>query len=700
MTNSTTAPIENQKQLFGHPVGLYILFFTEMWERFSYYGMRAILTLYMIQSVAGKNPGLGWDEAFALSIYGWYTMLVYVFSIPGGILADKYIGQKRSVMVGGAILVAGHAILAIDAIWAFYTGLALIIIGVGCLKPNISTMVGGLYKQGDIRRDQGFTIFYIGINIGAFLSALIVGFVGETYGWHYGFGLAGIGMFLGQVIYIWGQRFLKGVGEPPGKEQHGHSVMHADEADKNSSLGKLFGDLLKSPIQLVITAVIAIGSVFLAINYATGGEKIAYSLLGVFLALVIGMLMMIYKEINAINKDRFAVLLISFLIVIVFWGAFEQAGGLMNIYTLKKIDRFTSLFTLDILFYGAGAFLLIRGILDMVKKRDTKYIFLPLGVLVIALYLWLRGSELSDPYEIPASVFQSVNALFIIIFGTAVGSFWIWWQKLGRESSSLFKMALGTMIMGVGFLFMAKASVDVVEYGDKAALSLLILAYLLHTIGELCASPVALSFITKLAPLKYVSIMMGVYFAATGFGNKLAGLIGELSQSETINIEVVANADQLRPYTPDDSTLIKKEAFEIVGTVALEGEAIRLVKDGQNLLNLVNLDEENKEILVSSMEEYTESPEKPLTAVLSFDNEQLEDAEGLGYKGELEVFEIQDEREYWTFLSIFIFTALFGLLLLLFLKRLKKLTHDAEKLQEGSHHEEQEGYEIADKEGE
>ena len=171
-------PTESYDQLFGHPKGLFILFFTEMWERFSYYGMRAILTLYMITKVVDNNPGLGWDEAFALSIYGWYTMLVYVMSIPGGIIADKYIGQKKSVLIGGLILVVGHTILAVDTIWAFFLGLGLIVIGVGLLKPNISTMVGGLYKQGDIRRDQGFTIFYIGINIGAFLAALIVGAVG------------------------------------------------------------------------------------------------------------------------------------------------------------------------------------------------------------------------------------------------------------------------------------------------------------------------------------------------------------------------------------------------------------------------------------------------------------------------------------------------------------------------------------------
>ena len=263
----------HQKELFGHPVGLYVLFFTEMWERFSYYGMRAILVLYLVASATGENAGLGWSNGDALSLYGTYTMLVYVASIPGGIIADKLLGQRMSVLLGGILLVAGHSILAIEEMWAFYTGLGLIIAGVGMLKPNISTMVGGLYKKGDIRRDKGFTIFYIGINVGAFLSSLIVGYVGETYGWHYGFGLAGIGMALGLIQYLLGQKYLKHVGGYIGKSEN--------EEDKAS---------LKKPL-------------------------------------------------TKIEKDRVIVLFISFLLVIVFWGAFEQAGGLMNIYASENTDR-------------------------------------------------------------------------------------------------------------------------------------------------------------------------------------------------------------------------------------------------------------------------------------------------------------------------------------------------------------------------
>ncbi|KAA3615233.1 MAG: MFS transporter [Calditrichaeota bacterium] len=389
-----------------HPKGLYILFFTELWERFSYYGMRAILVLYVIANAQGENPGLGWAEGDALALYGWYTMLVYLMAIPGGILADKWLGPKKMVFIGGLLIIAGQFILAFDSIIAFYTGLALIVMGVGGLKPNISTMVGGLYKEGDLMRDKGFTIFYIGINIGAATAPLLVGYIGETIGWHIGFSLAGFGMILGQAVYIWGQKYLKGVGNVIASTSKSGAKSHA--------------------------------------------------------------------PLTKIEKDRVFVLLISFLVVIMFWGAYEQAGGLLNIYTKEKLDRF------------------VMG------------------------------------WEIPASVFQSLPAIYVILLGTIVAGFWAKWQAKGKEASSLFKMAVGIMIMGCGFLFMVGASLDAAASNSgKAALYWLFGAYFLHVVGELCASPVALSFITKLAPAKYASIMMGTYFAMTGLGNKLAGMIGE-----------------------------------------------------------------------------------------------------------------------------------------------------------------------------
>ncbi|MCV6628615.1 MAG: peptide MFS transporter [Flavobacteriaceae bacterium] len=463
---NTDTALENQKKLFGHPVGLYILFLTEMWERFSYYGMRAILVLYLVAETASDNPGLGWANDNAIALYGWYTMFVYVASIPGGIIADKLLGQRKSVFVGGLLLVAGHSVLAIEEMWAFYTGLILIVMGVGMLKPNISTMVGGLYpKNQQNQRDMGFYIFYMGINLGAAVSAILVGYVGENIGWHYGFGLAGIGMALGQLTYWLGQKHLKHVGNLVVDER-----ADAEKGEDKNLLMSVFSHT-NSLIGFTITALVG------AFVWAFYGAW-DYGLLIIGIAFAVGVAIVVYNDGNKIEKDRILVTYLSFLIIIIFWGAFEQAGGLMNVYAKQKTD-------------------------------------LALG-----------------SFSVPASWFQSVNALFILIFATIVGSIWIWWKNRNKESSALFKMAIGVIIMGWGFLFMSFASKEVGydaagEVVAKSGMQWLVLAYLFHTLGELCASPVALSFITKLAPERWMAFMMGAYFAATGLGNKVAGLLGE-----------------------------------------------------------------------------------------------------------------------------------------------------------------------------
>ena len=399
-----TSTSTTEKTLFGHPAGLFVLFFTELWERFSYYGMRALFTIFLVAETTDQNPGFGWSNEDALWLYGWYTMLVYLSCIPGGWLADNFLGQKRTVMLGGLLLCLGHGILAFDSEMSFYVGCAFIILGVGGLKPNISSMVGGLYPKGDQRRDLGFYIFYMGINAGAFLAPLLCGWVGETYNWHYGFGLAAVGMAIGQLTYYFGQPYLREVGEL--KQQTAHQKKESKE-----------------------------------------------------------------QKLTPIEKDRIKVLLISFLMIIVFWGAFEQAGGLMNLYAKQKTDRM------------------------------------------------LMG------WEIPASWFQSLNAFFIITLAVLVGGIWMRLKTKGKETSSVFKIAVGILIMGWGFLFMRFAASEY-ELLGHSSMHWLVLAYLFHTIGELCASPVSLSFITKLAPEKYAALMMGLFFAASGMGNMLAARIG------------------------------------------------------------------------------------------------------------------------------------------------------------------------------
>ena len=395
------------KDIFEHPDGLITLFFAEMWERFSYYGMRAILVLYLISDTNTRNPGLGWTNENAIELYGWYTALVYIACIPGGIIADRFISAKNAVILGGTLLCMGHLLMAISNIYFFYTSLTLIIIGVGFLKPSISSLVGSIYKENDVRRDQGFTIFYIGINFGAFFASLIVGYVGEIYGWHYGFSLAGFGMILGQIIFLRGRNNFKK-----------------------------------------------------KINLKTKKNPEAK------------------KKFSKIQIDRIKLIILSSFILIIFWASFEQAGGLMNIFAFEKTNR------------------------------NIDYL----------------------NFEVPASWFQSINPLLIILLGFYVSIFWVFLQRKKIISTSIFKIAVGIIIMGLGFVFMYFASKEAESFG-KSSMHWLMLAYLFHTVGELCASPVILSYISKLSPKQLVSSIMGIYFAAIGLGNKLAGTIGQSSEN-------------------------------------------------------------------------------------------------------------------------------------------------------------------------
>ncbi|MGB0390597.1 MAG: peptide MFS transporter [Salibacteraceae bacterium] len=398
-----------QETMFGHPKGLFILFFTELWERFSFYGMRAILVLYLTHETTGDNPGIGWTSKEALALYGWYGMMVYFMGIFGGVAADKWLGQKKSVLIGGVLIILGQFALTVHSMPMFYTGLVLLVCGVGLLKPNISTMVGGLYPKGDARRDAGFTLFYIGINIGALAAPLLVGYFGEQVNWHLGFSLAGFGMIIGQIVFVFGGKYLKNVGN---LLKHSETEAH----------------LATQPL-------------------------------------------------TKVEKDRVIVLLLSFLIVIVFWAAYEQAGGLMSLYARDSVDR------------------MVFG------------------------------------HEIPTSWFQSLHAFYVVLIGAPMAWLWLKWGKMGKESSAIFKMAVGMIIMSISFLALMGAVYDAsLSALGKAPIYWLLFSYLLHVVAELSISPVALSFITKLAPAKYASLMMGAYFAIVGIGNKAAGLLGEAAQ--------------------------------------------------------------------------------------------------------------------------------------------------------------------------
>ena len=474
---STT--LANQKQLFGHPIGLYVLFFTEMWERFSYYGMRAILVLYLVSSTAGDNPGLGWSNGEALALYGWYTMMVYVMSIPGGIIADKWLGQRKSVLVGSLLLVAGHGVLAIEEMTAFYSGLVLIVLGVGMLKPNISTMVGGLYKQGDIRRDKGFTIFYIGINLGAFLSSLIVGYVGEVHGWHYGFGLAGIFMFLGMLQFWFAQGIFGSIGLSPSKAIEYNDAI--ENADEKSSLVE---------------------------------EKVPAN----------------------VQRDRYIVVGILAFFTVFFWAAFEQAGGSMTIFAGDYTNRVlegdaANIFRVANTLLTVVPLLIITYVLFQLfkitfKKYALSNIFLGTSFAIIwCIVIWMLKNQFSDvKTEVPASWFSILNSFYIIAFAPLISK--IWESKFNPPAT--VKFGMGLVLLGLGFGVLAYGASEIPQGAQTASVSMiwLILAYLLHTLGELCLSPVGLSYVSKLVPASTIGVMFGLWYIAVGMGNKAAGSMG------------------------------------------------------------------------------------------------------------------------------------------------------------------------------
>jgi proton-dependent oligopeptide transporter, POT family len=403
-TRSATVPVE-ARGFAGHSAGLATLFFTEMWERFSYYGMRAFLILYMVAPVA--QGGLGFADRDAASVYGTYTGSAWGAAIFGGLVADRFLGQYRSVLVGGIIIAIGHFVLAFEALPFFYTGLAFIVIGTGLLKPNVSTLVGSLYPPGDTRRDAGFSIFYMGINLGALLGPLVAGYLAQRVNWHVGFACAGVGMTLGLIQYVLGKRKLQ------------------------AAIDRLAAQPV--PVEAHAVAAGASGTTFTASDW---------------------------KRIGAI--------VIFFLFAALFWGAYEQAGSTLNLFA----DRFTR--------------------------------------------LSLFG------FSFPSSWFQSVQPIFVILLAPFFAWLWVW---LGpREPSSPAKFALGLFFVGLAFaVLMPAGALAQGGSGFRVSPWWLITAYFVTELGELCLSPVGLSLVTKLAPVRILGLMMGVWFLSNALGNKLAG---------------------------------------------------------------------------------------------------------------------------------------------------------------------------------
>jgi POT family proton-dependent oligopeptide transporter len=452
----------------GHPKGLYVLFATEMWERFSYYGMRAILVLFLVNA-------LKFNEAFASNIYGSYTSLVYLTPLIGGYMADRYWGNRHAIVIGGILMALGQFTLFFCASlyqtsaglssFLFYGGLSLLITGNGFFKPNISSMVGQLYTEGDKRIDSAYTIFYMGINVGGFFGPLVCGYVGEKTGhpelFKWAFLAAGIGMVLSIIIFqnFKNKYIISSNGTPIGLQpeaaaQSGHPLA------KPYSIPVFFS--------LLLFAALVLGILFIDIN-----------MFGIIFPLLIGSVILIAfmifgdKNLNAHEKEKITVIFILAFFVIFFWMAFEQAGASLTLFTERQTDRF--------------------------------------------IFNW----------EVPASWFQSLNSAFVIIFAPIIASLWIALGKRNKEPASPLKMAIGLFLLSVGYLIIA-FGVHFTTPGLKASMMWLITMYAMHTLGELCLSPIGLSMVNKLAPLRFASLLMAVWFLSNAIANKLAGVLSAL----------------------------------------------------------------------------------------------------------------------------------------------------------------------------
>lgn len=452
------------KTFLGHPRGLSTLFFTEMWERFSYYGMRALLTLFMTAATIGENPGLGFDVATAGAIYGMYTALVYILALPGGWVADNLWGQRKAIWVGGWIIALGHFTMAVPGTPTFFLGLAFIICGTGLLKPNVSTVVGDLYPEGGAKRDAAFSVFYMGINLGAFAGPIITGRLGENIAWHWGFGAAGVGMVLGLIQYRMGQQYLGDIGKLETTKSPEELA-----ALSRRFFGGFFGVVAAVAIfaNLVNSGVIDMTVTEIATRLGQG-----------VLILVFAYFIYVWTlgGHTAEENKSIAVIFWLFMMIAVFWSGFEQAGTSLNLFGRDLVDR-----------------------------------SLPEWVPFV-------GSEF------PASWFQSVNAGFIILLAPAFGSLWVWLDSRQRNPSIPLKAGIGLLGLSLGFFVIAWAAAQGTPENPVSP-AWLVVMYFFHTVGELCISPIGLSAITKLSPRARVGQMMGIWFVGAAMGNLFAGLV-------------------------------------------------------------------------------------------------------------------------------------------------------------------------------
>ena len=627
---STTTNNEFFKHnVLGHPAGLFVLFFTEMWERFSYYGMRALLVLFLV-SAAGLG-GWDWTRENALALYGTYTSMVYLTPILGGYLADKYLGYRNAVIIGALIMTLGHASMALESSHIFlYIGIGLLIIGNGFFKPNMTSIISHMYKGHEDKKDGAYTIFYMGVNAGAFLGILLCGYVGESQGWGYGFGLAGIFMFLGMLQFYFAQNIFGDIGKKVVQSENNEPKLEFEGDRLNPfttvDLAMIAYAVIVGLLWVINDPLSKIGDInMLKFGDFDASNYVIISAVLVFIVLLISRI----SRYPIITRDRMVAIVVFALLTIIFWASFEQAGGSMTIFAKDYTSRILSgtsatvfntiniiITVVPILIISWVLFLLFKQtfkrfalsniilgtsfaiiwaivgwminrnlnsnayvvnyqkiahhkkddngkdkttftfvtegaesinsqtdsitireplelanasqvyLLDVDKKGTLKFLskekaqLIPAEKRIVAKVVRKKGKEV----EIPASWFGILNSLFIILFAPLFSR---WWESKYNPNAAT-KYGLGLILLGIGFAVLAYGSMAIPQGAKTASVSIifLIIAYLFHTLGELCLSPVALSYISKLVPGRMIALMFGVWYIAVAIGNKTAGKMG------------------------------------------------------------------------------------------------------------------------------------------------------------------------------
>ncbi|HET8810596.1 MAG TPA: peptide MFS transporter [Flavobacteriaceae bacterium] len=555
---ASTADTESffKSNVMGHPAGLFVLFFTEMWERFSYYGMRALLVLFLTASLL--DEGWGWPREHALALYGTYTSLVYLTPILGGYIADKFMGYRNAVVLGAAIMTLGHAAMALEGEFqiSLYIGLFFLILGNGFFKPNITSIISHLYEKHPEKKDGAYTIFYMGVNAGAFLGILLCGYLGEMWGWSWGFGLAGVFMFFGMLQFYFAQNIFGEVGKKPEKEINDptEEVMDSDPTltkDEQKRNPFTVFDIILTVLSALIGIVWIIndpvskiaGTILFDFTAGPLSGATFMILLALFLFLVL-VISRLVRYATILRNKMIAVAIFAFF-TIFFWAAFEQAGGSMTIFASDYTDRtlegiWANVFrvantVITIVPLAIITYVLFRLFRQTFGKYALSNIFLGTsfviiwGLVIVMLYQQFNA----DSPEVPASWFSILNSLFIIVFAPVFSK---WWESKYNPSAAV-KYGLGLILLGVGFLFLAWGSSGIPQGAEFAAVSIiwLVFAYFFHTMGELCLSPVGLSYVSKLVPGRMIAMMFGVWYIAIAIGNKLAGTTGGMIDKVTEN---------------------------------------------------------------------------------------------------------------------------------------------------------------------